>query len=82
MSPHAGVAVRLQLHANRQLVPRARVRGLLLPNLRFDTGEGLDVVADFMREDVRLGEVAGRAEAIVQLVEEAQIEVDRRSPGQ
>ena len=34
------------------------------------------MVTELMREDVRLGEVAGRLEAAVELVEEAEVDVD------
>ena len=82
VAPHAGVAVGLQLEAHRQLVGAARIRLLLLAHLRFGAGQPLHVMAELVGEDVRLREVAGRAEAPLQLVEEAEIEVDLASPGQ
>ena len=38
--------------------------------------EVLDVMADLMGDDIGLGEVAGRAEALRQLVEEGRVDVD------
>ena len=76
MSPHAGVAVGLQLETHRQRVRAARIRTLHLPHLPFGAGQRLHVVADLVREDVGLREVARRAEAALQLVEEPEIEID------
>ena len=39
--------------------------------------EVLDVVADLVRDDIGLGEVARRLEAARQLVEEGRVDVDR-----
>jgi len=36
----------------------------------------LDMVTDFMGDDIRLGEVAGRAELLMQLVIERQVDVN------
>ena len=75
--PDAGVAVGLQLHHHLQLVLLdligARPR---LAHLLRDAGDGLDVVADLMRDDVGLREVARRLELRLELVPEGQVDVD------
>ncbi|OFW08689.1 MAG: hypothetical protein A3H96_08460 [Acidobacteria bacterium RIFCSPLOWO2_02_FULL_67_36] len=50
--------------------------GLQPPDLVIRAGQGLYVMTDFVREHVALREFAGRAEAVAQLVEEAEIQVD------
>ena len=40
------------------------------------------MVADLMGDDIGLGEVARRAEALGELAEEAGVEIDARSVGQ
>ena len=76
MAPDAGVAVGLQLEPHRQRIRVARIRSLHLAHLPFRAGNRLHVMADLVREHVGLGEVPGRAEAALQLVEEAEVEVD------
>ena len=76
VAPHAGVAVGLQLEAHRQGVPVRGIRLLCLAHARLGAADRLNVVSELVRQDVGLGEVAGRAEAALQLVEEAQIEID------
>ena len=76
--PDAGEAVGLQLHADLQRVGLALVvRALLqLLHLLGDAELQLNVVADFMGDDVGLGEVARCFEAAAQLVVEGEIDVD------
>ena len=77
VAPHAGEAVGLQLQAHRQLVGLASVPpAAAAPHLVVDAEQVLHVVADLVRDDVGLGEVAGRAEAPFQLVVEAEVDVD------
>src|SRR5438105_5903382 len=76
MSPHARVAVGLQLEADGQRVGLAIVGAFPLRRDGFrDAQQVLDVVTDFVRDDVGLREVAGRAEALVELAEEGEIEI-------
>src|SRR5262249_45235351 len=49
---------------------------LRAPHLRLDPDELLDVVAELVRDDVGLREVAGRAEAIDELAVERQVDID------
>ena len=49
---------------------------LVAANLLLDPEHRLDVMADLVRDHVRLGEIARRAEALVELPEEREIEVD------
>ena len=72
--PHAGHAVRLQLHANRELV-RVAGRFLLLPmDPPADAQKVLDVMADLMSQYVGLREISRCPKASAQLTEEAEIE--------
>ena len=73
--PDTRQAVGLQLEAHRQRV--GAIGPALLPaDLLGDAQEVLHVVADLVGEHVGLGEVAGRPEAVLQLVVEAQVDVD------
>ena len=74
--PDAGEAVGLQLEANRELVGVVGVRLALLADLLLDAELLLDVVAELVGDHVRLREIAGRLEALIELVEEAEVEVD------
>ncbi len=77
MRPHAGEAIGLELLANGQVAPSARVLLGHLLDLIGDAELGLDVMAELMRDDVGHREVAAlRAEARLELVHEAEIEVD------
>ena len=69
--PDAGVAIGLQLLPHGQRVALAFAGPLARGSdaLR-DAGERLHVMAHLVGDDVRLGEVAGRAKAIAQLLEE------------
>ena len=71
MSPHAGVTIGLQLDAHRALVRVAAERRALER-----AGEILHVMSDLVRQHVGLREIAWRAELLVKIVEEAQIEID------
>ena len=67
VGPHAGVAVGLELDPHGLLVRLAAAAG--------DAEQVLHVVADLVGDHVGLGEVAGGAEAVAQLVEEAEVDV-------
>ena len=69
--PHAGEEVGLEFEADRQLVAFDLARPLPgLLDLAGDAEQVLHVVADLVGDDVGLGEIARRAELVVQLVEE------------
>src|SRR5439155_24813450 len=71
--PDAGEAVGLQLTPDRdrrRAPPSARVARAREPE------QLLNVVAHLVRDDVRLREVAGSAEAVTQLAEEIEVEID------
>ena len=75
-APHPREAVGLQLHADRKgVLGRLPSAPALARHLLRDAELVLDVVADLMRDDVGPGEVTGRAEALLQLLEERQVEV-------
>src|SRR5688572_31266634 len=76
MSPHPGVAVGLQLHAHGELValPLAGA-ALRVANAVRDAGDRLDVMSDFVRNDVGLREVARRAESLIEVPEEGEVEI-------
>src|SRR5438132_857079 len=71
MSPDAGQAVCLQLQPHRDRVARS-VRGLRASGLRVVHHAQLilDVMADFVRDDVGAGEIARSAETLRKLPEE------------
>src|SRR5688572_31814236 len=77
MPPHAGEAVRLELHTDRE---RIRVRaGETLArggDAVGDTEQRLDVVTHLVGDHVGLGEIAGRAEALAERAEEIEVEID------
>src|SRR5690349_15759038 len=75
--PDAGEAIGLEFLANGKVVPTARILlGHLLDLIR-DAELGLDVMAELVRDDVGHREVAAfRAEARLELVHEAEVEVD------
>ena len=77
-APHAG-------DSNRPAAPAAPTSAFACASLLLSrcasmrVGEAeqiLDVMADFVRDDVRLREVARRAEAAIELAEEAQVDID------
>ena len=70
VAPDAGVAVGLQLHAHGQAVElRLRAAAARRLELREAPGELLYMVRDLVRDYVCLGEVARRAEALMQRAE-------------
>src|SRR4051794_31512474 len=74
--PDAGQAVGLELESHRERVGVVGIRLALLSDVLLDAELLLDVVAQLVGDDIGLGEVAGSLEALVQLVEEAEIEID------
>ena len=73
--PHAGKAIRLQLHPHLDLIGVARISLLHLLHLVGDAENGLHVMANLVGDDVGLREVARRAEAALQLLIEGEVEV-------
>ena len=77
MGPDAGIAVGLQLDPDRDGVAVARRSALALPvGALEDAGKVLDVVADLVGDDIGLGEIARRAELVLQLPEEVEVEIE------
>src|SRR4051794_14481590 len=76
MSPHAGVTVGLQLESDRELVREIRMLHLHATHTRLSTEQPLHMMAELVGDHVRLREITGRAKAAIQLVEEAQVEID------
>ncbi len=74
--PDAGQAVGLQFQANRQRIGLA-LADALLHRMHFarNSQQVLDVMTDFVGDDVRLREIAGRPETRPHLVVEAQVDV-------
>ena len=77
MSPDAGVAVRLKLLAHRQFVA-PHLASLLARrgDTIGDAGQRLYVMPHLVGDDVGSREVTRRAEALGELLEERQVEVD------
>ena len=70
MAPYTCVAVGLEFYAHG-----ARVR-VAIERLAIDRARQiLDVVPDFMRDDVRLREIARRLEAALKLVKKTEVEI-------
>ena len=78
VAPDARVAIGLQFLAYRKLVRLAPpTRGTAPACTRSESAdERLDVVADFVCDDVGLREIAWRAKALIELAEERQVQVD------
>ncbi|OMP12851.1 hypothetical protein COLO4_02680, partial [Corchorus olitorius] len=75
--PDAGIAIRLQLQPHRQGIALRLTRRLLCaPHLIRRAEQILDVMAELVRDDIIAGEIALRAEAIGEFVEEAGVEID------
>ncbi len=77
IAPDPGQTIRLQLEPHRELVGL----GLADPplhglDLGVDAQQVLDVVADLVGDHVGLGEIAGRAEALFELVVEAEVDIE------
>src|SRR6185503_12390408 len=73
MSPHPGEAVRLELQPDRGAVlalHRASLPLFIIPQ------QMLDMVTQFMRDDIGLREISRRAEALLQLLVEREVDVD------
>src|SRR6185437_327633 len=77
VAPDARVAVGLQLERDREAAARLRVLLLRAPHLPLGADQVLHAVAVLVRDDVGLREVAAaRMETPLQLVEEAEVEID------
>ena len=74
--PDAREAIRLQLQPDRRHVGLRAGAPALGHHAIGDPELLLDVMADLVRDDVRLCEVAGGAEALAQRAEEVEVEID------
>ena len=81
-APHAGVAVGLQLHGDRQLVLLRRAGLLRRADLALGAEQRLQVVARLVGHDVRLRVAALGPELLLQLLQEPDVDEDARSGGQ
>jgi hypothetical protein len=75
MSPETRVAVRLKLETNRELIPCTGIGSLKLTDARFSPHDALDVMTDFVRENIGLREIAAGSKPAPQLVVEPEIDV-------
>ena len=83
--PDPGIAVGLQFGPHRVAVGallRSARSHVPMPPRSIAPSQVLDVMAIFMGDDIGAGEVAGRAEAAAQLVEEGQVQIDVLVAGQ
>ena len=76
MSPHTRETVRLELEPNRELVRFGWIRLRELSHARVRAEQVLDVVAELVREHVGLREIPTCAQALLQLLEESEVEID------
>ncbi len=76
IGPDPGVAIGLQLQPHQQGVGASGAAALHgVAHLALHAQQVLHMVADFMRDHIRLGEVALRAKALLQLPEKLDIEI-------
>ncbi len=76
IGPDPGVAIGLQLQPHQQGVGASGAAALHgVAHLALHAQQILHMVADFMRDHIRLGEVALRAKALLQLLEKLGIEI-------
>src|SRR5207237_9313234 len=73
--PETGVAVGLELEPDGQLIRLAGIALLLAAHTFLGPQQVLDVMAELVRDHVRLGEVTGCMEPAPELPEESEIEV-------
>src|SRR6266849_5963836 len=76
MSLDPGKTVGLQLQPNRKLVGGTRIPLPRSVDLLFDARQLLHVMADLVRQNIRLHKFAGSSETLLQFIEEAQIDVN------
>src|SRR5690606_17047910 len=75
--PDAGVAVGLQLHADLQRVALGlRALPLRAPDLIRNAADRLDMVTDFVRDDIGLRGIAGGTETLIEFAEKTGVEID------
>src|SRR5262245_22558380 len=75
--PNSGQTVRLQFQCNRGAIRICFARPVLEGlNLTGGPQQILDVMTDFMSDNVGFGEVAGSLEPIAQVSEKAHVEID------
>ena len=74
--PDTCEAISLQFHAYRQCVPGAGILTLQATHFAFDAEEVLHMMSEFVGENIRLRELARSSESALQLVVEAEIDVD------
>src|SRR5262249_8693930 len=75
--PHSGKAICLQLQPNGGLVRASPRRSLLIcVDLITDAQQILDVMSDFMSNDICLREIARRMKAIAQFLKETRVEIN------
>src|SRR5690349_14869067 len=72
MSPDPSVAIGLKFQSHRTAV-RTHASGT---NALIGAEQVLHVMSELVRNDVGLGEIAGRAESLREFVEETEIEID------
>ncbi len=76
MGPHSGQAVGLQFCFDGERVGRSRLTFFERPHLTFDSDQLLYVMPNLVRQHIRLGKLAGSAEALLKFIEETEINVD------
>ena len=74
--PDAGETVRLQFEIDGERISLGWILAGQVLNLLFDSEDILDVVAEFVRDDVSLGKVGIAAAEASEFIPEAQVDVD------
>jgi hypothetical protein len=81
VTPDTGEAVSLKLQPHGERVLLIGPRLLHLSHLRLDAEQVLNMVAELVRKNVGLREVAGRTEPFAKLAEETEVEIHERVAG-
>lgn len=76
MSPDAGKAVGLEFHEDAELILRTRVALLSGANLAFDAKDGLQVVTEFVGDDISLSKVARGAKLAAEFVVKVEVNIN------
>src|SRR5215472_11737516 len=76
MRPDTSEAIGLEFHGHGKWVGLGRIAVLKLPDLVFDANDLLDMVPDFVRQHVGLRKLARSAEALLEFIVKAQVNVN------
>src|SRR5215831_7514235 len=76
MSPDTCQAVGLKFEADREFIPGVGTCALCLTDLAINSKQVLDVMTNFVSQNIRLCEISGGPKAVSQFIVEPQIDID------